>query len=344
MSDTEHTRASCLPLLLVAVATGGDAPMTRDAIALRTGFTRVQTANTLGNAVHRGYFQASGQVHEGQQCWVLTEKGRERAADAQRRGVRLPDEAQALSPEVLADRALALVTKAPGGLDTEQLSHKLGASCAEIDAALAPAVAQHRLVTCGLLRGDKALIQYRASAGGTVDDWRAHGSLGFHSGMTAQQVQAEQEARAAQAAELAREVRRSPARKPVPPREPAQPPAQAAQTAPAEVTSEMVAAAHAAPAAPPAPHTSLPNQAEPSCVRLHIDWEDLVPAEPPAANKAPKKAAQQAPDRFMCALYSNGALLIDSNDELVTLPLEHTRRLLHYLEHLGAADLLGAMK
>ena len=118
MSGTETTRASCLPLLLVAVATGGNAPMTRDAIALRTGFTRVQTANTLGNAVHRGYFQASGQMREGQQCWVLTEKGLERAADAQQRGVRLPDEAQALSPEVLADRALALVTKAPGGLDT----------------------------------------------------------------------------------------------------------------------------------------------------------------------------------------------------------------------------------
>ena len=45
----------------------------------------------------------------------------------------------------------------------------------------------------------------------------------------------------------------------------------------------------------------------------------------------------------MCALYSNGALLIDSGHEIVTLPLAHTRRLLHYLEHLGAAALLGDM-
>lgn len=329
MSDTDNTRASCLPLVLLAVAAAGDTPMTKDAIALRTRFTRVQTANTLGNAVYRGYFEASGQMHEGQQCWVLTQKGRERAAEAQQRGVRLPDEAQALSPAVLAEQALVLVTKAPGGLDTEQLAQKLGASLAEIDAALAPAVAQHRLVTCGLLRGSHALTQYRCSAGGKGDDWRTHGSLGFHSGMTAQQLQAEQEAQATKAAELAREVRRSPVRKPAPPREPALPAVPAAPAAPVEVASEVVDAAPAAP--PPAP--------PPYLGELDIDaahGKAPMPTEPQAAQKA------QEADRFMCALYSNGALLIDSNGELVTLPLEHTRKLLSYLDHLGAPELLGA--
>jgi hypothetical protein len=54
--------------------------------------------------------------------------------------------------------------------ENAQVLTLVGADLAEVDAALAPFVAQHRLVTCGLLRGDKALTQYRSSAGGNGED------------------------------------------------------------------------------------------------------------------------------------------------------------------------------
>ncbi len=335
MSDTnDNTRASCLPFLVLAIAAGGD--VNRDLIALRAHFTTVQAANTLANAVRLGFVCPTDQVHAGQKCWGLTAKGQEKLEEARQRGLQLPGEAQAMSPDVLADQALALIAKTPGGFDTEQLAQKLGTDLAQIDAALAPAVAQHRLVTCGVLRGAHTLTQYRCSAGGKGGDWRAHGSLGFHSGMTAQQLQAEQEAQAAKAAELAREVRRSPVRKPGPPRAPAAPAASATPSAPVEVASEVVDAAPTAPP-PPAP---LPYLGE-----LDIDAAHRkapVRTEPQADQKAAQKA-QEAPDRFLCALYSNGALLIDSNSELVTLPLEHTRKLLRYLDHLGGSEALGGL-
>ena len=39
---------------------------------------------------------------------------------------------------------------------------------------------------------------------------------------------------------------------------------------------------------------------------------------------------------FRCALYSDGELLLESNGLQMTLPQEHTQRLMHYLEHMAS--------
>ena len=44
---------------------------------------------------------------------------------------------------------------------------------------------------------------------------------------------------------------------------------------------------------------------------------------------------------FLCALFSDGVLSIDSNGQHVDLPLEHTRKLLRYLEGLAADAVVG---
>ena len=331
------TRTQILPLVLKAIAAGGTCH--RDDIASRAGITKVQAIHGVNNAVNGGYIEPTGQVVDRQNCWQLTALGRVRLDEIQRvlPGATPPPDAAAL-----ADQALALIAKSAAGLDTEHLAQKLGASLAEVDAALAPIVAERRLVTCGLLRGENKLTLYRSSTGGTGEDWRAHGSLGFHSGMTAQQVQAEQAEKAAQAAAAK-------TRKPLPAPRPAPAPAWV-PGAPPEVACEVL---DPAPATPPAPPV-VPFVGELDIDAIHHQAPAPTPAPmapQPAPQAAPQTPAPTPPqtankepaDRFMCALYSNGALLIDSGHEIVTLPLAHTRRLLHYLEHLGAAALLGDM-
>jgi hypothetical protein len=59
-------------------------------------------------------------------------------------------------------------------------------------------------------------------------------------------------------------------------------------------------------------------------------------------NSAARQDACSAPGdpEFLCALFSNGVLSIESNGHHLDLPLEHTRKLLHYLEHTGAVELV----
>lgn len=44
---------------------------------------------------------------------------------------------------------------------------------------------------------------------------------------------------------------------------------------------------------------------------------------------------------FVCSLSSTGALRIESGGALITLPVAHTRQLLHYLNHMAAQKLLA---
>jgi hypothetical protein len=46
---------------------------------------------------------------------------------------------------------------------------------------------------------------------------------------------------------------------------------------------------------------------------------------------------------FLCALFSNGKLQLQVHDQRVTLSLEHTRALLHYLDHMDASHLTFAL-
>lgn len=61
----------------------------------------------------------------------------------------------------------------------------------------------------------------------------------------------------------------------------------------------------------------------------------------PAATTAPTPttAAQPSPaPDFRCALYNDGQLYIKSNGTEHTLPTDHTRLLVHYLESMSAGD------
>lgn len=63
-------------------------------------------------------------------------------------------------------------------------------------------------------------------------------------------------------------------------------------------------------------------------------------AAPPGGRKAwPFKsepaAAEVSPGEFRCALFSDGQLLIKTGSQEATLPVEHTRQLLHYLDRIS---------
>lgn len=63
-------------------------------------------------------------------------------------------------------------------------------------------------------------------------------------------------------------------------------------------------------------------------------------AAPPGGRKAwPFKsepaAAEVSPAEFRCALFSDGQLLIKTGSQETTLPVEHTRQLLHYLDRIS---------
>lgn len=59
----------------------------------------------------------------------------------------------------------------------------------------------------------------------------------------------------------------------------------------------------------------------------------------PAATVPLHKETQPVAERdFRCALYNDGQLYIKSNGTEHTLPIEHTRQLLHYLDGLNAPD------
>lgn len=75
----------------------------------------------------------------------------------------------------------------------------------------------------------------------------------------------------------------------------------------------------------------------------------VAPAPPPALQWKPAAAPQPAPqvndpdDAFVCALFSDGRLLVESGGRQLDLPLEHTRALLHYLDHLRGTELVSTL-
>lgn len=79
-----------------------------------------------------------------------------------------------------------------------------------------------------------------------------------------------------------------------------------------------------------------------------LDWKAAVAVAAPA-DEAPEAVAEpvapaQAPSRdFICALDSDGDLYINSNGSELILYVEHTRKLLHYLDHLRADELLASL-
>lgn len=69
--------------------------------------------------------------------------------------------------------------------------------------------------------------------------------------------------------------------------------------------------------------------------------EIAVPVPVPTTADEPRATIEGEPD-FLCALYSDGVLNIESHGHSICLPLEHTRRLMHYLESLAVGQVLEA--
>lgn len=88
----------------------------------------------------------------------------------------------------------------------------------------------------------------------------------------------------------------------------------------------------------------LQRAAQAPAVETTRKWP-FKPAEPAA--KAPAKPVCKpaaklpagdttSPDEFLCALYSDGRLLIKSGEVEKTLSVDHTRQLLHYLDRIAS--------
>jgi hypothetical protein len=103
------------------------------------------------------------------------------------------------------------------------------------------------------------------------------------------------------------------------------------------VASEVVE--RTAPLAPPAP-TPVPivGGLDIDAVHRRARPADAgVGAEEKAALLASAAAPQpivQGEPAFECALFNDGRLLVISNGRQLDIPVEHTRKLLHYLDHL----------
>lgn len=95
------------------------------------------------------------------------------------------------------------------------------------------------------------------------------------------------------------------------------------------------------------PKTEAVKGAEPAAPKEGLGWN--MPAEPTLrqqiALKAGESAAvtpvQRAPD-FLCYLDSDGELYLYSRGDELSLDLENTRKLMHYLDHMRASDLVEA--
>lgn len=92
----------------------------------------------------------------------------------------------------------------------------------------------------------------------------------------------------------------------------------------------------------PAAQTKAEIQGPPSVFHLGgMVMAGVKPAIVAEPQREEFKPAAQVPvdaaDAFRCALDSNGVLQIEADGQQLTLPLAHTRRLLHYLDNLLGA-------
>lgn len=236
----------------------------------------------------------------------------------------------------IAWQAGQLLKKHTPGYDTDELALRIGCTAEEVDRALLPALEDHMLVSCGILRGGRYLQHYRLSAGGVAGyDWRKQAQATWLN--RGQQLEQELAARRGVFTPVvppapkppAYQVTTAPAPLPAP-----QPPK-------AEVASEVVAPA--TPAAPPAP-TPVPFVGELDIDAVHRQARTRtslgVSAEEKAALLQTPVAAEE---KFECALFNDGRLLVVSNGRQIDLPVDHTRKLLHYLDHLRGDALVEAV-
>ena len=132
-------------------------PVTADFVSARTGWPGHVASKSLSNAKAHGYVTCDRVAlkHNGQLVHTLTEAG-------------LVAMQGSVADVGLASRAIALILASDAGLDSEQLAEMLVTSNEQVMAALEPAVGEHRVVACRLVRGGVEMRSYRKSAGAPV--------------------------------------------------------------------------------------------------------------------------------------------------------------------------------
>jgi hypothetical protein len=326
-----------------------DKPQARVYLALRAagtaGLDYEQICTTLSDVPRNVVSQTINRLKT--QAYVV----RERSATAATGWVIRINQAAALPPlagltvaEASADEArLGALAAAAGkllmasdrGSDSECLATALDASINEIDAALLPAVVDRKLVTCALARFGGVMQHYRISSEGAAHyDWRTECEAAWQRQNGAMTQALNARAPAAIRADVASEVMEATV---------LPTPAPAAMRVPYLGTLDIDAIQAKYPARTPA-RTPAPAPAADAAVSAaekqllqHLGDEDLGSGVAQALAETAEAA------EFLAALYSDGQMLIQSGTRQVHLPLAHTTKLLHYLDHMRAGDLVASV-
>lgn len=234
----------------------------------------------------------------------------------------------------LAQAAATMLSAHDAGYDSGALAQQLSCSAQQVDEALLPALLDNRLSSCRVMRYGVTLMHYRLSAGAAGYQWAEQCDQAWAD--KPEQLSAALAARApiatpapVAAAPVTAAPMPTPAPVPKPQPQPLPLPKRLPMPLPAPAPAPTVETASevVAPAAPAAPAPKVPVVGE----------VDIDAAHRAVAFGDPEEAA------FLAALYSNGKLTITSHGQRVTLPLEHTRQLLHYLDHLRCSDMVADM-
>lgn len=206
--------------------------------------------------------------------------------------------------ENLASRALALIMQSTTGLSSYELGEELDSEEAEIDAALAMHVAMQTLVSCKVQR--------------------SHGT-----GKLLQLTLYRNSTVGVPLVQISTPAQRG-EREPVPP----VPPVSESQAVRDMINAACDVLTTTTPPPEPflAPMLKLPLVDDVGMDAVHRKF-------PPDEG-----AASSSASGFTCALYNDGILVIESDGVEVQLPLAHTTKLLHYLDHLRAGDLVTGLK
>jgi hypothetical protein len=292
-------------------------------VAKYTGWDKATASQVLSNAKALGYVEVAEPKAAGLSIHRLTVNGMQRLACE-----RLPADAASIG-----EQALLLIEKEPAGLNSGELADRLQCLSETVEEALALHVSTHRLVACAVKNSFGDFTHYRVSAG------------------------------VAQVA-LADNVWKKNTVTPTPAPAPAAPkPAKVAKPAPApsplplvgEIDIDAICRKPVVPTTTPRVTPAdlqerMDNAAIPPALRGGPAPNELVPPadfwsemqrEHHAAPVAPAAAEGDDEEAFLCALFSSGTLVIESDGNQLSLPVEHTRQLLHYLDHIRA-DLLTA--
>lgn len=312
-------RTGRLQVLLLTCAKLGT--ITRDTLGAASGWTSLEASKAIENAKHLEHIVGAAERVGNLKSYKLTATGQTRVEKYHATGLAAAVDRAPEPDEVLAGQALAKLAEAALGLNSSELALACDSSIEEVDAALALYVAMHQLVTCHVQAKVGGVMvhmhHYRISAGvagGAAPkyDWTTQRDTTWDNREGAALARAEVSAEAKINANTA-----------PPSRLRDEPPAWPDETGAAPTLLRL-------------PVLDLPTRDLPKRDDLRSLGGALEFADGPAhAECAPE------PTGFVCALFSDGALTIESGSHTILLPVEHTRMLLGYLDALDAHTVAG---